>query len=78
MSVKSELKKIEDRLIGDPRVIIVSEQLSKRGFFKVQDHEDDGLLTREEVLEKFDADDVNLIFLVYEDNWRGGEDEREK
>jgi len=78
MSIKGEIKKIEDRIHSDPDVICVTEQYWKRGFFKVHGYEDLGLLTREEVLEKLDGDDVELVFLEFEDNWRGGDHEREE
>jgi len=74
MSAKSELKRIEDRLGGDLMVITAIEQFDNLGFFEVHGVDEDlGLLTREEVLERFERDGVKLIFMMYVDDWRGEE-----
>jgi len=73
MSAKSEIKKIEDRIRFDPQVITVTEKYDKRGFFRVHGHEDLGLLNHDQVIEHFDPDEFDLVFIEYDDNWRGGE-----
>jgi len=79
MSAKSDLDRIEKRLGGDAIVISAIEQFDDRGIFKVWCERDElGLLTREELYEKFgDREDVELVILEYVDNWRG-DDEREE
>jgi len=78
MNVKSDLKRIDDRLGGDVVVIAAIEQFDKPGFFEVCNHDELGLLTYDELLEKFDdCDGVQLVIAMYVDNWRG-EYEREE
>jgi len=78
MSVKSRLEKIKKAILGEREVIVAHESLEHRGSFAVNGHDELGLLSEEAVRSQFGDQDHKIIFLVYEDNWRGGEYEREE
>ena len=72
MRLKSKLEKIFNDLIGKREVIIAHESLEHRGSFKIIHHDELGLLSHEAVKAHFNDQEFEVIFLIYEDDWRGG------